>query len=294
MEGLTKQQLVLLAILVSFVTSIATGIFTVSLMDQAPKAVVQNINRVVERTVEKVVPSSSSAAVATRETIVVKADDLVVSAIEKNKKQLIKIIKIRDEYGGEKEKFGGLAIPVSKKGLMASSISVLTKEFDSFGSIIPESYEAIFDGGKKVQVVPIGVDETNSVVYFEARTADGKADLGAISEVVTLGNSDGLKLGQSVVAISGATEDVVSTGIISALVEKNAKSQDLKSSSFVSIKTDLKFDEPTIGSTLLNLSGEVVGIMVEKTSGKSNFLPSNFISAGVAKMESGGKTNITL
>ena len=57
MNNLNNNQLILLAILVSFVTSIATGIFTVTLLDQAPKSISQTINRVIERTVEKVVQS---------------------------------------------------------------------------------------------------------------------------------------------------------------------------------------------------------------------------------------------
>ena len=36
MENLTKPQIILLTLLVSFVTSIATGIVTVALMNQAP------------------------------------------------------------------------------------------------------------------------------------------------------------------------------------------------------------------------------------------------------------------
>jgi len=35
-EGLSKSQLILLTILVNFVTSVATGILTVSLLDYAP------------------------------------------------------------------------------------------------------------------------------------------------------------------------------------------------------------------------------------------------------------------
>lgn len=56
-KDLNKSQLILLAILLSFVTSIATGITTVTLMDQAPSSVTVPINRIIRETVEKVVPA---------------------------------------------------------------------------------------------------------------------------------------------------------------------------------------------------------------------------------------------
>ena len=85
-EHLTKMQIVLLTLLVSSVTSIATGIITVTLMNQVPPAVTQTLNRVVERTVERVVPDKSQgASVITKEvTIVVKEDDLITDSIGKN------------------------------------------------------------------------------------------------------------------------------------------------------------------------------------------------------------------
>ena len=58
-KDLNKPQLILLAILLSFVTSIATGITTVTLMEQAPTSVTVPINRIIRETVEKVVPAQN-------------------------------------------------------------------------------------------------------------------------------------------------------------------------------------------------------------------------------------------
>ncbi len=294
MENLTKQQIVLLTLLVSFVTSIATGIVTVSLMDQAPKSMTQTINRVVERTVEKVVPVASNASVATtntKETVVVKVDDMVTSAVEKNKSKLLRIIRIRNEYGVEKEKFGGLAVAVTKKGLIVADSAILSKELDVFGSVIPEIYILIGEDGKRHQVVPVGTDATNSVAFFEVRDSEGRPDASVILNPVILADSDSLKLGQTVIAIGGGEEDSVSTGIISTLVQKIDKNF---AGAYSTVKTNIIFNDAVSGTILLNLSGEVVGMMINKYSNRSSYLPSKIISTGAEKTESSIRSNITL
>lgn len=81
MEELNKTQLILLALLVSFVTSIATGIVTVALMDQAPPVITQTINRIVKETERVIVPAKQQATV---ETVVVKEEDYIVSSVDAN------------------------------------------------------------------------------------------------------------------------------------------------------------------------------------------------------------------
>src|SRR5450631_767788 len=87
-KDLNKPQLILLAVLLSFVTSIATGITTVTLMQQAPKSFTAPINRVVQQTIEKIQQVEGKTVT---QTVVVKEEDLVVDAIAKNESAVFAI-----------------------------------------------------------------------------------------------------------------------------------------------------------------------------------------------------------
>lgn len=269
MDHLSKQQLVLLAILISFVTSMATGIVTVSLMDQTPRSVTQTINRVVEKTIETVVPetSSNAAAVVSKETVVVKADDLVVESVDKNSKSLTRIYKVVQDSSDAKPIFAGLGLMTSE-GLMADS-SVIQKEKDQFGGVVPESYYTILPDGSKVDILPISRKGTDKLVFFEKKGDDGKsAGTNFGLPKVSFGKSEKLKLGQSVVQIGGS-ENSVATGII-ALLKKN------DSGKVIEIVTDIRKSDRAIGMILTNLSGEIVGFLSSDMPDGS-FLPSDVL-----------------
>ncbi|HUQ30094.1 MAG TPA: hypothetical protein VM103_01085 [Candidatus Paceibacterota bacterium] len=79
-EELSKSQLILLTILVNFVTSVATGILTVSLLDHAPPVVTQTVNRIVEHTIETVA-QAAPAVIIKAPTPAPSTEELVTGAI---------------------------------------------------------------------------------------------------------------------------------------------------------------------------------------------------------------------
>src|SRR6185503_6174997 len=111
-KDLNKSQLILLAILLSFVTSIATGITTVTLMQQAPASFTAPVNRVIQQTVEKIQQVEGKTIT---QTVIVKEEDLVVDAIAKNKSATFSITKeTQDAESKHLENGAGLGFDVSQ------------------------------------------------------------------------------------------------------------------------------------------------------------------------------------
>ena len=118
-KDLNKSQLILLALLLSFVTSIATGIVTVTvtLMQQAPKSFTTPINRVVQQTVEKIQQVEGKTVT---QTVVIKEEDLVVDAIAKNQSAIFSVSKgIVDDTGASSEISIGRGLAISIDGIVA-------------------------------------------------------------------------------------------------------------------------------------------------------------------------------
>jgi serine protease Do len=282
-EKLTKQQIILVTLLVSFVTSIATGIVTVALMDQAPAGVTQTINRVVERTIEKAVTpptSGNAAAVVTRETVVVKEDDKIVESVDKNKTSVVRIYT--DTPDPTQRVFVGLGTIVSKDGLIATG--------DVFADLSGK-YLVSLDGTKFYSVTVLA-KPTDNKFYF-LKVIQDPANV-VVFTPVTFSNSDNLKLGQTIIAWGGEARNSVSTGIISSLVDIEGKTNQASSTAsstatstatstlavrqIVGITTNTILTDSLAGGPLLNLNGEVVGIRVNTTiSDKYTFLPVNLL-----------------
>ncbi len=94
LEDLSKSQMILLVLMVSFITSIATGIMTVALLADAPPSVPQTVNTIIERTVQTI--ASTTGVVIPKETIkettvLVKDDAAISTAISNSFAQILAI-----------------------------------------------------------------------------------------------------------------------------------------------------------------------------------------------------------
>lgn len=252
-EHLNKTQIVMLALLVSFVSSIATGIVTVSLVSQAPVGVTQTINRIVERTVEKVVtePTKAIAAAAgapipttpaptVEKTVVVKEDDLAANSISQMQKSIVKIV----EKGAPESAFYARGVIVTKEGTIVTDRSIVDPNLGS---------EAIFPTGERFAVTARATGAGSSVILLDPNfvgTTTPSFSVAALADISKL------RLGQAVIRIGGKGKDAVSTGVIASVPDTSANSNRL-------VETNVTSTVP--GGVLITLFGEVVGV----TTGES-------------------------
>lgn len=115
--------------------------------------------------------------------------------------------------------------------------------------------------------------------------------------VLNLGDSESLKIGQTVIAIGnslGEFSNTVSKGIVSGLKRNLTASSGFGQSENLSniIQTDAAINLGNSGGPLLNISGEVIGVNVAKAQGAENIgfaIPSNQIKKIVDQVETNGK-----
>ncbi|TSC69610.1 MAG: hypothetical protein G01um101456_97 [Parcubacteria group bacterium Gr01-1014_56] len=250
LEQLTKHQIVLLMLLISFVTSIATGIVTVSLLGQTP-SVTRVVNQIVERTVEKVVPSAQSAAAVTttEKTVVVKDDDLAAQSIAKVQKSMVRIT------------LPGSDFLVARGVIIAADGTTLTDR-SALEASLGSSFEAILSSGERVAATPRSGAATSSAILIldlAVGTSTGFAP-------ATLADSKKLVLGQSVIRIGGKGADTVGAGVVATLPGRDTPE-------FIAASVS----SATPGSVLITIFGDIIGL----ATGQSMIEGSEFYSIPV-------------
>ena len=223
-KDLSKSQLILLAVLLSFITSIATGITTVTLMQQAPVSFTTPINRIIKQTVEKIVPVPGNDVV---QTVIVTEEDLVVDAIAKNQSAIFTVTKdFRDLENQLVEISVGQGFAVSSDGVVA---------VDALWAGNPESYYVSNSSGKfkasflftdkGVSFLKIGepLDAKNTISYT----------------VPTPGDLSKTKIGQKIIILGSTISSFIFDG---------------------ALEIKISVPKSLAGGMVLNLNGEVLGI----------------------------------
>ena len=260
LEHLTKHQILLLTLLVSFVTSIATGIVTVALMDQAPAGVTRVINQIVERTVDTVTPSDQGAAAAT--TVVIKDDDLAAQSIAQVQQSIVRIV----ERGSDQLLTRGIL--VDAKGLAIADRAALAATGDTV-------FDALLASGERVPAV-MRSDSSGTFALLDVVVGTS-----TFSPAV-LGSASDLKLGQSVIRIGGTGADTVGVGVIARLSSSGTEG--------AGSTLEASVDAATSGSILMTLFGEIIGMTtaVSQTAGTAFYTPldGNSVSGAPAEPSS--------
>lgn len=306
MEDLNKTQIVLLTLLTSFVTSIATGIVTVTLMDQAPPAVTRTINRVIEKTIQTVIPGENKVTTVVKK-VIIKEKDLLVGVVERASKSLVQI----DAVGSDGKKVSlGVGVVISADGFIIADKNRIDGNRHNL---------SISQNGKSVNVEVVSKEKDFVILHLKkvaksippkkSTAKDIKNKIKSTNLKLTpisLIDSDTVKLGQTVIALGGGDGETVFTGIVSRLdkevpvvastnidntlatstngtIDKSTKiatSKDINSENIKILKyivPSFKIDKQGAGGPLLDTDGSLIGINVITSDGKTLSIPSNEI-----------------
>lgn len=259
MEHLTKAQIVLLTLFVSFVASMATGIVVVTLMDQSPDPVNQTITNVVERTIEKITPTFIDKP---GKTVVIKDEDLVVAAIDNNIKSVI-----------------AFKTTIGEGGVLSAGVGTIVS---SDGLVITDRWNL---GLGTLSTTINGVQYTLDVIVNNKSDSLGIGRLVPVSgtstpsfNAVKLGNTNPLKLGQTALVIGGRDGKTISTGLITSLDMRTIVDKETKVETKVldNVGISTRFSATSNGAPIINLDGEVIGFLsINESAGAQSGVPSS-------------------
>lgn len=176
---------------------------------------------------------------------------------------------------------GGSGFLVSSDGLIVTNKHVV----DQTGA----TYTVFTNDGKKHDAKVIAKDPVLDIALIKIE--------GSGFPYLSLGNSDTLDVGQSVIAIGNALgeyRNTVSVGVVSGLARSITAGDNSGNSEVLDhvIQTDAAINPGNSGGPLLNLQGEVIGVNVALAQGSQNIgfaLPINSVKSAIDSVKLTGK-----
>lgn len=251
MENLTRTQTVLLVLLVSFVTSLATGIVTVTLVNQAPQPVTHTINKVVE----KLVPKEVSVK---EKTVVFSSEENLVKIIKEASLAVVSVFATTTQSLAAtttEEKTEPIPTPTGS-GFFVSKDGIILTNKHIVGDTTLEYIVMTKDGN----IFPATVISRNPSQDVAVLKVEGNN-----FNFIPLGDSKNINVGQTAIVIgsdSGEFQNTVSVGIVSGLNRMVAAAGAIPrlEDSVVLIQIDAVTNPGNSGGPLVDLSGKAIGI----------------------------------
>ncbi len=154
-------------------------------------------------------------------------------------------------------------------------------------------YTVFTNDGQKYPAKVLALDPVQDLAVIKIEPQEGKT-----FQAVTLGDSDGVQIGQTAIAIGNALgqfSNTVSVGVVSGL-ERTISASDQVGSFFETleniIQTDAAINAGNSGGPLLNLKGEVIGIDTAMAQGAQDIgfaIPINMAKKDIEQVKATNK-----
>lgn len=176
----------------------------------------------------------------------------------------IQIPQYRQNGTEMKQVGGGTGFIVSNDGLIITNKHVVSEAGASF--------VVVDNSGKKYSTKVLAKDPFQDLALLKIDKQIGKESVPLEKfPILKLGDSSGLEIGQTVIAIGNALgefNNTVSVGVISGLSRKITASDGVVDETLEDIiQTDAAINKGNSGGPLLNLKGEVIGVNVAIAEG---------------------------
>ena len=189
------------------------------------------------------------------------------------------------ENGTEKKEVGGgSGFLVSEDGLVVTNRHVVERA--------NVTYSVFTNDGKGHDATVVARDPVLDIALIKINPAAGKS-----FPYLSLGDSEKLEVGQSVIAIGNALSEfrnTVSVGVISGLARSVTAGDRSGNTELLDhvIQTDAAINPGNSGGPLLDLSGRVIGVNVAIAKGSQNIgfaLPINSVKDAILSVKQTGK-----